>query len=201
MPVAAKYTCNNPVNAITGKCHLNGLKFSAVTTPLNSEAIQKCEDLGGTISPTNQTDCQNSSGTWDMETPATTASSCNKAPADESECTAVGGSYGDFRSISGGLIPSIEGMDAGKVLVFLNNEDPTDLISSGTAITQVSGTVLINGTMGTLWQGAAAPVSRASDFKVQNDGKIYFHLNLGKDYSHDDDVNGISVQLQMYYRN
>lgn len=198
-PVDARYTCANPINATTGKCHLDGLKFTASAQPLSAEAIQTCEDLGGVISPNNQTDCESASGSWVEETAATNVSSCSKAPSDEVECAAVGGSYGEFRVVTGGLVPSIEGMDAGQSLVFVNNEEPTDYISGGTSIASISGTVKLYGVNDFLWQ-AAAPVNRASDFRTQADGKTYFHLNLGRDFTHEDNVNGVSVVLEIYYR-
>lgn len=198
--VAAKYTCSGPVNASTGKCHLDGLKFSAKVSPPSNEAIEKCEALGGTITPTNQTDCEAASGSWLLETPATTAYACSKAPSDASECALVGGSYGSFRLVTGGLNPSIEGIDAGKVLVFLHGSDVSDEISHGTAVTDVSGTLSIIGVTDDLWINAVAPLSRASDFRINKDNYIEFDLNIGKDYSFEDYNNGIQVKLQMYYR-
>lgn len=199
-PVAATFVCKNPSAATKGKCHLEGLRFSALSTPLSVEAISKCEGLGGIVTPTTSSDCTSAGGSWEIDAAATSVTSCNRAPANVSECNLVGGQMQDLRRMEGNISPYM-GQDivSGKVRVHTTiDANNTDYVFQNSPITEVSGTVTLMGDMGgDLWV-ASVPVSRASNFRY-SEGYAEFDINFGKDLATDASNNGIYVTLTVTY--
>lgn len=204
--VPAKYTCQgHGWNATSGDCHIKGMKFTAVNNPLSVEAISKCNEFGGQITPKTQVDCENESGTWVETAAASTSYACNRAPSDLTECDAVGGKFKHYRSIEGRISPSNEGFDKGKAFLFVNSADlAADFLSNATIIESLSGEVVLRGMVDTLWT-APAPVTKASNFKTKmingNEETLVFDVKFSQEYSSEDSSNGVGMELLLYYHN